>query len=399
MPDNHQSVGHEHRYSAFGGLPFAVLSEVEAPLEQKLSELGIHDAEQLVGMAAVEGVLGNLVEHTGLSSAQVNKALSIARESLPSTTVALLSEPYPPDIFPLGALEPTDHSRQAAYEMAEAPAAEAPAAEAPVSLPSSVNHAPSMQPIQNQGRRGTCVAFSTTALHEYYSTVAGANLKSSEQFLYEETKRIDGHPEQCGTWVAYAVRVLANLGQCRALVWPYTPNLPCNHNGTEPANARADATKYRCQPTMIANPRDVAAIKAALAANSNVAFSIPVYNSWDRSKATAISGRITMRLGNEPSVGGHSMCLLAYQDDPNSPGGGYFILRNSWGNVFGQRCPYGVGNGTIPYQYIANDAWEAGYVKPAALPQRGDFEERHVPATGGATIIIETGGRMNIVIR
>ena len=53
------------------------------------------------------------------------------------------------------------------------------------------------------------------------------------------------------------------------------------------------------------------------------------------------------------------MCLIGYQDHADAPGGGFFILRNSWFGMWGMDCPYGSGNGTIPYAYISNENWEA----------------------------------------
>ncbi len=53
------------------------------------------------------------------------------------------------------------------------------------------------------------------------------------------------------------------------------------------------------------------------------------------------------------------MCLVGYKDDPEWPGGGYFILRNSWGKAWGSQCPYGAGYGVIPYKFISLYCWEA----------------------------------------
>ena len=116
-----------------------------------------------------------------------------------------------------------------------------------------------------------------------------------------------------------------------------------------------------------------------------------------------------MRLGTEPVAGGHAMCLIGYQDDATAPGGGFFILRNSWGPSWGSTCPYGAGNGTIPYAYLANDGWEA-VTTPAprrrfrpwpwdrwryrpVFGQEGEDE-----GEGRRTIIIEAGNA-DIIIR
>ena len=352
---------HEHPFSAAQGRPLLNVKGFHQGVTERLSELGINDAEQLVAVTAVPKVLEGLSQHLKVAPAELTQAVESARQTLPEQLASELSRPVQTQ-FALGAFDPTPASNAATAKlMPKGLAAKA----LPAALPTSVNHAGSMGPVKNQGSRGTCVAFGSTAMHEYWNHVIGRPQKFSEQFLYEEIKRVDGHPNDCGTWLVYAVQVLKNLGECLESVWGYNPNQPCNHNGTEPANARANAAQFKITANML-NAKDVHAIKAALAGNSNVPFCIPVYNSWYQSAETKRTGRITMRIGNEPRVGGHCMCFLGYQDDHASPGGGYFILRNSWGpNNWGHQCPYGAGNGTIPYQYIANDCTEA-----ATMPAR-----------------------------
>jgi hypothetical protein len=159
--------------------------------------------------------------------------------------------------------------------------------------------------------------------------------------------------------------VLANHGECREIVWPYNPNLPCNNNGTMPPNARPYALNYR--PTFTAlTPRSVPAIKAALAGRRPVGISVPVDNSWYTSPETKRSGRITMPLTNDPQVGGHALCVVGYQEHADGPGGGYFLIRNHWSTGWGYQCPYGAGYGTIPYAYITKYTWEAYTLAGAA---------------------------------
>jgi hypothetical protein len=123
-----------------------------------------------------------------------------------------------------------------------------------------------------------------------------------------------------------------------------------------------------------------------------------------------------MRIGSEASVGGHAMCCVGYQDDANSPGGGFFILRNSWGTGWAYQSPYGAGYGTIPYAYIATQNWEAVTTPPGkriirpvwdwkkwkifpwpfgeeAQAQDGDEQQQT------KTIFIDAGSNVNIVIR
>jgi C1A family cysteine protease len=316
----------------------------------------------------------------------------------------MMLEAAPVGPAPLGALEPNEEVQS----IIAASAAEFAMEAAPVAIPPMVNHALKMSPVRSQGNRGTCVAFAMTAVHEFYRKQSGNPQDFSEQFLYHKTKQIDGIPASCGTFAVKAAQVLNNTGECREAIWAYNPAPPCNNNGVMPGNAPADAATYKL-PTIILNPKDVGAMKNALAGGSVCEFSVPVYNSWYQSAATRQSGRITMRLAGEPNVGGHAMCLIGYQDDASSPGGGFFILRNSWGTTtWGINCPYGAGNGTIPYAYLANDGWEA-VTTPAPRRRFWPWDRwRYRPISGeeeggggddGRKTIIIEAGNADIIIR
>ena len=311
-----------------------------------LAGLGFFDAVQLLGAAEVEGVGLHLAEAVGISDADLADVVDAARRvaSLPS-----------PEAFALGAgafgaLPP---SAAIAAEIASLRTAPPPGAK----LPPAVNLAAQMPPVRDQGQRGTCVAFALSAVHEHHRRGLGHQEDLSEQFLYHETKRIDGAPGSCGTWQLKALEVLSQVGECREAVWAYNSAPPCNHNGVPPTAAKADAAQRRCAPVIL-GPNDVAGARTLLAQGRVLGVSIPVYASWANSFAVRQTGRITLRLGQEAVVGGHARCLVGYQDDAAHPGGGYFILRNSWGTAWAAASPFGPGYGSIPYAYIARDGWE-----------------------------------------
>jgi hypothetical protein len=111
-----------------------------------------------------------------------------------------------------------------------------------------------------------------------------------------------------------------------------------------------------------------------------------------------------MRIGNESGPNGqpagHAVCLIGYQDNAQYPGGGYFIVRNSWGLDWASQSPYGPGYGTIPYQYIASENWEANTIPtgPGLEPTgREDLapskeEDELFSPEQPRTITIQTGG-------
>jgi C1A family cysteine protease len=140
----------------------------------------------------------------------------------------------------------------------------------------------------------------------------------------------------------------------------------------------------------------VNAIKSYLSVRRPTGISIPVFNSWYSSPETKRSGRITMPLTGDAQVGGHAICLVGYQDSPSAPGGGYFILRNSWGAAWAYQSPYGQGYGTIPYQYIANYNWEAytlsgavGEDEPTPTPKEEVERTITITLRSNAHLIIE----------
>jgi len=350
-------------FSGFGGhLLTQIYSEGNEQLAT-LASLGIKDVEQLAGVAAIPEVRGELESILGLDSENFQWLVDQCHEALPPQRRALVSAPAP-TAHGLGVLPPTPEMIAAA----EAPAVDIAMEAEAAALPAAVKLIPYMEPIQQQGSRGTCISFTMTALNEYVlrSGPLHNRYDLSEQHLYYEMKLIDGEPGECGTWLRNGADVLRDLGQCLENLWPYNPDTECNDHGPfapsfVPTYARPNALNFRLARPLETSTSDVLAIKAHLSEKRPVAVAFDVYDSWKSSAETQRSGRITMRVGNEPETGGHAVLLVGYQDTPDSPGGGYFIVRNSWGTSWANESPYGAGYGTIPYEYITNEGHGAAY--------------------------------------
>lgn len=384
--------------SGFGGHPLAALVHVgRADAERgesaigRLGVLGMTDADQFVAASSIPGVAQELRAVMGVDDEAFQAMVDAALGVLPADRAALVAGPTSVDDLHLGAREPTAEiaaeARESAAEVEAAPAA----------LPSAVNLIGFMPPIRSQASRGTCVSFTLTALHEYVLRRRGVVRDLSEQHLYYEVKLIDGAPNGCGTWQAKAVLPLRDRGQCRESVWPYNPNPPCNNHGVRPAPARPDGLNNRLA-TIAVSRRSVAAYKAQLARQRPVTLSIPVYDSWYQSAETRRSGRITMRVGAEAVAGGHAICIVGYQDAANSPGGGYFIIRNSWSTNWAYQSPYGAGYGTIPYQYITNDAWEAYSAVVPGVGEPAEDDGGQEEPVSASSVTIDVGSNIKITI-
>ena len=120
-------------------------------------------------------------------------------------------------------------------------------------LPPSVRLMEKLFPVRDQGRRGTCVAFTSVGLREYLDS---CSTELSEQFLYWACKQMDGFPDEPGTMIRTAMSVLSTQGVCPESNWPYNPEpQPGNEGeGPPPSGAEESALDYRMPYTRTVAP-------------------------------------------------------------------------------------------------------------------------------------------------
>lgn len=217
-----------------------------------------------------------------------------------------------------------------------------------------------MPPIEDQGDRGTCVAFTAMACLEYHLHRFGSlqGLDLSEQFAFWNMVTKAAGARNLVTMYP----LLVSDGSCRETTWPYYPKEIAGSIGQGPAPAQAipEALGFRCKQVVQLPPRSVDAIKQALFQKRLVGIGIPVYNSWYQSATVRKYGNITVPIpGEVPQQVGHAVALAGYEDNAEYAGGGYFIVRNSWNGYWAPQSVFGPGYGTIPYRYISNFNWDA----------------------------------------
>ncbi|WP_322510435.1 C1 family peptidase [Chloroflexus sp.] len=239
------------------------------------------------------------------------------------------------------------------------PEVDAAAFSPPVGLPAEVPPLMTLPPPVSQGPRNTCVAFTIAAMVQ---TLSKDPTDLSEQFIYWISKDRDRIPGDVGTNPLVALRAVAELGVCREETWPYRPE-PVDH--ANPGHERPSETAFReAKQRRIAEveqlpARDVNQIKAALAAGKPVLIGLMIGEHWTSSGQVRRIGRVRRALPGEQKLGGHAMCALGYRDDPTAPGGGYFIVRNSWGSDWANENPDGPGYCYVPYQLIFDEGLAA----------------------------------------
>lgn len=226
-------------------------------------------------------------------------------------------------------------------------------------LPASIDLHAQLPPVRNQGDRGTCVAHVVAAVREFLLGDQSTDADLSEQFIYWACKERDGYPD-VGTWIKTGMDVLQELGVCPEPVWPYDAAIIAGNegHGPPPANAASEATPFRVTGFTALNARWIDSLREALANGSPVAVSMDVYQSCQR-PYTYRMGDIRLPLPGEVKLGGHAMLLVGYVDDEEVPGGGYFIVRNSWGEAFGYDGEVAPGYCRLPYAYLRQYGIEA----------------------------------------
>lgn len=235
--------------------------------------------------------------------------------------------------------------------------------------------------VQNQGNRGTCIAFSTAALIEYYL----GGKKISPQFLYAWCKYSDSpeKTDKSGTLIETAFKVLSERGAIRAEEWPYNSCSADNEAQIpqerlcefSPAHHFTDTNFH-----MLYTPTNVGEYKSILCGmNGNKP--MPIVVGCELFKPVEIKNDwLEIPLSYAEPAGGHAVLIYGYRDVSTAAGGGYFLAQNSWGTQW-----YRGNSGLlkIPYEYIQNFARSAGTilektenVKSAAAPVENNVSSR-----------------------
>lgn len=170
-----------------------------------------------------------------------------------------------------------------------------------------------------------------------------------------------------GTTLETAMNCYKDHGLCSYETWPYNTGDILGNEGQfvnppetyPPEEAADEAKQYRLEDkfSMVYPPNNVEAIKAILCGtNGNrpmpVAVGMQVFESWSRSPFTKKTGWISPPVSNDECLGGHAMLIVGYKDTPKVAGGGYFLVRNSWGCDWAYGSEY-AGYAKVPYQYVS----------------------------------------------
>jgi len=337
------------------GVPLTGIEGFPPEVADRLAGLWITTAEELVSAAVQGNGPSGLAQVLDLPVEQVIQLVDLAQSALP---FGVSFDPGDVQSFGTGALdEPDDEDTRPTAALSFAP------------LPSKVDLHDRMPPILNQGQRGTCVSFACTAVREFLLGPDGGHRDLSEQYLYWDCKQHDLIPG-AGTFISVGMDRLLADGQCPEQIWPYNPSPVAGNEGQNPPppNAAAEASPFRITETQKLPARSIQSLRQALADGSPIAFAVPVYTYWF-TEPVRRTGDIRLPLPGDHREGGHAMCMVGYEEDPQVPGGGYFLIRNSWGTSWASQSSISPGYARLPFAYMEQLASAAHTAKVAPAPK------------------------------
>ena len=210
-----------------------------------------------------------------------------------------------------------------------------------VRLPASVDLRAGCSPVENQRALGSCTANALAGALEFLENQTRKEpfADLSRLFIYYNERVIEGTVNSdSGAILRDGVKSLARQGVCDEALWPYQiPDF-----AKKPAAAcYKDALRHTIKSYYRLDT--VEEMRSCLADGFPFVFGFTVYEAFE-SAEVARSGVLNMPKPGEKTVGGHAVMAAGYDDRTKR-----FLIRNSWGNDWGQ-----AGYFTMPYDYLGD---------------------------------------------
>jgi C1A family cysteine protease len=157
-----------------------------------------------------------------------------------------------------------------------------------------------------------------------------------------------------GGYINQAADWMVETGTTNEVCWPYSAsNGPCYGYCGDPVIVRTLNWEYACGNWWTI---DIDLIKQAIVEHGPLVTGMDVYSDFYN-----YDGGI-YRHTYGSYLAGHAVLITGYVDDPDVPGGGFFIAKNSWGQEWGH-----FGYFAIAYDSNCNFGIESTYYYGAVI--------------------------------
>ena len=195
--------------------------------------------------------------------------------------------------------------------------------------------------IYDQGQLGSCTGNAIAAAFEFGLLKQKLeDFMPSRLFIYYNERVIEGTVgSDSGAQIRDGIKSVAKQGVCPETEWPYDIS---QFTDQPPASCYQHALEHQ-----VTSYQRVAQIpnqmKGCLAHGFPFVLGFTVYESFE-SDEVAKTGVVPMPASGEQVLGGHAVLAVGYDDAAQR-----FVVRNSWGESWGQG-----GYFTMPYAYLAD---------------------------------------------
>jgi C1A family cysteine protease len=210
--------------------------------------------------------------------------------------------------------------------------------------------------IYNQDKLGSCTANAIAAAYEYDEIKQNEKdvFIPSRLFIYYNERKIEGSIDtDSGAEIRDGIKSISVDGVCSEDLWKYDitkftecPTEECYDNAK---NHKSIEYKRVIQ--------SLEQLKQCLIEGFPFVFGFNVYSSFE-TQEVAETGDMPMPKEGEELLGGHAVCAVGFDDNKC-----VFIVRNSWGDSWGDK-----GYFYMPYAFITNttqcsDFWTVRKIK------------------------------------
>ena len=216
-------------------------------------------------------------------------------------------------------------------------------------------------PIFNQGHLGSCTANALAAA--YHFTLHKQNVEDhadfkdftpSRLFIYYNERYMEGSVDRdAGAMLRDGIKCMEKLGVCPETTWKYDDK---NDFFKQQPDKKSYELASKCKVKGYAHvAQDLSQMKACINHGYPFVFGFTVLTSFSKA---AEAGVMVMPQQGDQVRGGHAVTAVGYDDTKE-----VFIVRNSWGDDWGDKGYFYMPYAYIKEEQLAHDFWAINWVE------------------------------------